>query len=176
MLELHAREQYFWTDDTVAHLADVAARFSNPCCLCAPLLGQELERRNHQCATLDVDERFAELKGFEKFDVYRPTWPAREFGALFCDPPFWIVSLSQLFAAVRLLARHNTEMPLAICYPARRSANLLGTFHRFGMRATGYYPTYRTVDTQGEERNRIEFFANFDFDIGSPTLPLLART
>ncbi len=162
MLELHAREQYFWDDATAARLAEVAARFQNPACLCAPLLGVELERRKIVCSTLDVDERFAHLKGFTRFDVYRPTWQTPEFGAIVCDPPFWIVSLSQLFAAVRLLARHNFSMPLAICYPSRRGANLCATFHRFELRATGYFPTYRTVNTT-EERDRIEFFANFDF-------------
>lgn len=163
MLELHAREQYFWDDATVSRLADVAARFENPCCLCAPLLGQELERRKIACSTLDVDERFAHVKGFTKFDVYRPTWQSAEFGAIFCDPPFWIVSLSQLFGAVRLLARHDYATPLAICFPTRRGANLGATFHRFGLKATRFFPTYKTVNTR-EEHNRIEFFANFSFE------------
>jgi len=92
------REQYFWTPETVTQLADIAARFENPACLCAPMLGVELERRGVACATLDVDERFAHLQGFKKFDVYRPTWQAERFGAIFCDPPFWIVSLSRPLA------------------------------------------------------------------------------
>lgn len=162
MLELHAREQYFWDDETVARLADVAARFENPACLCAPLLGEELERRKMKCATLDLDERFAHLKGFVKFDVYRPAWQNEKFGAVFCDPPFWIVSLSQLFGAIRLLAQHDFDQPLAICYPARRGANLCATFARFGLKPTGFYPAYRTVNT-AEERDKIEFFANFSF-------------
>ena len=163
MLELHHREQYFWTPETVSHLADIAGRFESPCCLCAPLMGQELERRGVACSTLDVDERFSGLRGFQRFDVYRPVWLKQEVGVIWCDPPFWIISLSQLFAAVRLLARHDTTLPLAICYPTRRSANLLSTFHHFGLRATGYFPSYLTVQSQ-EERNRIEFFANFDFE------------
>lgn len=164
MLELHAREQYFWTDETVSHLADIAGQFERPGCLCAPLLGQELEKRGTQCLTLDVDERFSHLKGFTKFDVYRPTWQAQELGAIWCDPPFWIVSLSQLFAAIRLLAHHDYEKPLAVCYPARRGANLMATFHHFGLTATGYFPTYKTVNTDENERSRIEFFANFPFE------------
>lgn len=164
MLENHAREQYFWDDETLAHLATVAARFENPACLCAPLLGSELEKRGVFCTTLDLDERFENLKGFRKFDVYRPTWQGADFGAIFCDPPFWIVSLSQLFAAVRLLCRHDFEKPLAICYPTRRGANLCGAFSRFGLRATGYFPGYRTVQTS-EERSKIEFFANFEWPI-----------
>ena len=167
MLELHAREQYFWDDTSVSRLASIAARFENPACLCAPLLGQELERRQTACSTLDVDERFAHLEGFSRFDVYRPSWQEQGFGAIFCDPPFWIVSLSQLFAAIRLLSRHDFSMSLAICYPSRRGSNLCATFHGFGLKATGFLPTYKTVNTS-EERDRIEFFANFSFDVPNP--------
>jgi len=160
MLELHAWEQYFWDAATIDTLVEIAARFEYPACLCAPMLGQELEARRIPCATLDVDERFAHLSGFSRFDVYRPTWHHERFGALFCDPPFWIVSLSQLFAAVRLIAQHDFSLPFAICYPSRRGANLCATFHSFGLKTTSFFPTYRTVSTS-EERGKIEFFANF---------------
>lgn len=162
MLENHAREQYFWDDSTLETLAEVAARFSHPACLCAPLLGCELERRGVSCATFDLDERFSHLRGFVAFDVYRPTWQNARVGAIFCDPPFWIVSLSQLFGAIRLLAHHEFSTPLAICYPQRRSANLCATFARFGLQPTGFSPTYRTVQTDGK-RGKIEFFANFSW-------------
>lgn len=162
MLENHSREQYFWDDATLDYLANIAAQFENPACLCAPLLGSELERRGVACTTLDIDNRFQNLKGFTPFDVYRPTWQSADFGVIFCDPPFWIVSLSQLFSAIRLVCKHDFDKPLAICYPARRGTNLGATFARFGLRPTGYFPAYRTVDTQ-EDRSKIEFFANFQW-------------
>lgn len=162
MLEDHSREQYFWDDATLEYLAAIAAQFENPACLCAPLLGSELERRNISCTTLDVDTRFQNLTGFATFDIYRPKWQSSEFGAIFCDPPFWIVSLSQLFGAIRLISRHDFEKPLAICYPARRGANLIATFSRFNLKSTGFFPTYRTVQTE-QERSKIEFFANFEW-------------
>jgi hypothetical protein len=162
MLEDHSREQYFWDDPTLEYLATVAGRFDNPACLCAPLLGSELERRNIACTTLDIDTRFQHLKGYTAFDIYRPIWQGSEFGVIFCDPPFWIISLSQLFAAIRLISQHNFEKPLAICYPARRGANLVATFSRFNLKPTGYFPTYRTVQTE-QQRSKIEFFANFEW-------------
>jgi hypothetical protein len=158
MLERHENEQYFFAPETISSLADIAQRFPRPCCLCAPLVGEELERRGVEAVTLDCDERFAHLKGYRRFDIFRPQWQGDEFGLILCDPPFFKVSLSQLFTAIRLLSRHNAEQPLLICYLTRRSANLLGTFSMFNLRSTGYFPAYRTV--RNLERNEIEFFGN----------------
>jgi hypothetical protein len=162
MLEKHEREQYFWTEATIHHIADIAARFEHPGCLCAPMVGKELAQRRVKATILDIDERFAGEVGFRRFDLYRPDWLGQKLGVIVCDPPFWIVSLSQLFSTIRLLSQHDYGQPLAICYPQRRSANLMATFSRFGLEPTGYMPRYCTV--QDSERNQIEFFANFQWD------------
>jgi len=161
MLEQHEREQYFWNEATINAVADVAARWENPCCLCAPMVGRELARRGVQAHVLDIDERFSSVPGFMKYDLYRPLWLGERFGVIFCDPPFWIVSLSQLFAAIRRLSGYDDLQPLAICYPTRRGANLTATFARFGLKPSGFLPKYQTV--QESERNRIEFFCNFEW-------------
>jgi hypothetical protein len=158
MYELHANEQYFFDHTTLDTLAEAVAGFANPCCLCAPLLGQALERRGVAVRTLDIDTRFAHLRGFLPYDIYRPQWLGESFGLIVCDPPFFRVSLSQLFTAIRLLSRYDYAQPLLISYLTRRASNLCGTFARFGLAPTGYQPGYLTV--QAGERNRIEFFAN----------------
>lgn len=163
MLERHEHEQYFWDAPTLEALAAVAARFDNPCALCAPMLGRVLGERKISHRVLDFDERFADDgENYARFDLYRPFWRDETYGVILCDPPFWKVSLSQLFAAIRLLSHHNFEQPLAICYPTRRARNICGTFARFGLEPTGYFPGYLTV--QDLERNRIEFFANFEWN------------
>ena len=159
MHEKHENEQYFFDRPTLATLADAVAAFPNPCCLCAPLLGQELERRGVDVRVLDIDERFAGLRGFRRYDLYRPEWLGEAFGLIVCDPPFFGVSLSQLFTAIRLLSRNDYSQPLLISYLARRASNILGTFARFGLAPTGYRPRYLTVQDQ-DTRNAIEFFAN----------------
>ena len=165
MLERHEREQYFWDAQTLESLGDVAARFELPCALCAPMLGRVLNERGVASRSLDFDERFAADENFARFDLYRPLYRAETYGVIICDPPFWKVSLSQLLAAIRLLSHHNFGQPLAICYPTRRAKNICGTFARFGLQPTGYFPNYVTV--QDLERNRIEFFANFAWDESS---------
>ncbi len=162
MLERHEAEQYFWDAQTLKTLLDVAGVFDFPCALCAPLLGRALDERGIASRSLDFDERFATDENYAHFDLYRPLWRDETYGVILCDPPFWKVSLSQLFAAIRLLGHHSFEQPLAICYPTRRAKNICGTFAKFGLEPTGYFPGYLTV--QELERNRIEFFANFEWN------------
>jgi hypothetical protein len=160
--EIHRHEQYFFDDQTLDHLAGFLADWPAPCCLCAPLLGQRLVSRGVAAAILDVDERFAALSGFRRYDLYRPEWIDREFDVILCDPPFFNVSLSQLFTAVRKLSHFRFDQPLMISYLHRRAESLLGTFAPFGMRPTGYHPTYQTV--QACAKNDIEFFSNLPMD------------
>ena len=162
MQEKHEHEQYFFDKPTLDHLADFVVGYENPCCICAPLLGQELERRGVVVRTLDIDERFAHLRGFRRYDIFRPEWSGEEFGLIVCDPPFYRVSLSQLFHAMRLLSRNLYTQPLLVSYLVRRSANVNGTFARFNLQPTSYHPGYLTV--QRTARNDIEFFGNLGLE------------
>lgn len=158
MQERHENEQYFFTPKTTERLADFAARFTNPCCICTPSVGAELGRRGVPVRVLDIDERFARTPGFRRYDLFHPEWLGEEFGIILCDPPFFNVSLSQLFAALRLLSRGNYDQPLLISYLSRRATSLCGTFARYNLTATGYCPRYQTV--QALSRNDVEFFGN----------------
>ena len=158
MVEQHQREQYFFNQATITHLADFVQGFARPCCLCVPMVGRELVRRGVNVTILDSDERFADLTGFQKYDLYRPVWLEQNFDLILCDPPFFNVSLSQLFQAIRRLSRYDTSQSLLICYLKRREANLMGTFAAFNLQPTGYNPGYLTV--QAADRNEIEFYSN----------------
>jgi hypothetical protein len=169
MEERHEREQYFFDRESLAALADFVSRFERPCCLCAPMVGGELQRRGRTVRVLDVDRRFADLPGFVEWDLYRPRHLDETFDLILCDPPFFNVSLSQLFTAVRLLAHFDLTCRVMISYPVRRSGALLGAFSPFMLRPTGYRPGYQTV--QKCEKNDIEFYANFPVDIAQPNAP-----
>ena len=169
MLERHEIEQFFWDDATLSQLAARICERTAPaeavCCLCAPFLGRELARRGRPSRVLDIDERFAQDRGFERFDLFRPAWRDGRFGLIVCDPPFWKVSLSQLFAAVRVLAHHDWEQPLLFCYPQRRGTSLCGTFARFGLAPLpSWRAGYRTLPEAKREgkwaREGIIFFSN----------------
>ena len=88
----------------------------------------------------------------------RPRWLGTDYGVIVCDPPFFNVSLSQLFDGLRTLAHNDFRTPLMVSYLTRRASAVVGTFARFELRPTGYRPGYRTV--QDVPRNEIEFFTN----------------
>ena len=124
------------------------------------MLGRVLhERGRDDVRVLDVDRRFADLPGFIEWDLYRPRHLDEPFDLVLCDPPFFNVSLSQLFAAVRLLCRFDLTHKVMISYPVRRRRAVLGTFAPFGLAETGYSPGYLSV--QRCAKNDIEFYANF---------------
>src|SRR5882724_9375169 len=115
--------------------------------------GTRLSRANPRCR-----RPLARVPGFILYDIYRPKWLGETFDLIVCDPPFYNVSLSQLFIAIRTIARHDYSQPLLISYLTRRSENLLATFSPFKLVPTGYRPGYQTV--QACQRNDIEIFGN----------------
>lgn len=162
MHELHQHEQYFYDEATLDHLANFLENWSNPCCICAPMLGKKLVQRDSPVTILDIDERFADLKGFRKYDIYRPQRLEQKFDLILCDPPFTKVSLSQLFAALRILSQDDFDQPILISFLASRMDAVVGTFAPFGITPTGYLPKYRTV--RDVEENKIEMFGNLSLE------------
>lgn len=154
MHENHKKEQYFFDEKTVKRLADFASNFSNPCCLCAPTLGVELEKRGIKARTLDIDERFSHLKGFKKYDLYRPQALNEEFGIIICDPPFNIVKLSQLFDAIYMLSKPVQKM--WISHLTERKFDVMGTFSIYGLYEVGFFPQYQIPQPE----TRIQFYGN----------------
>jgi hypothetical protein len=167
--DVHERqelEQYFFDDATLDHLARFVARFPDPCCLCTPTLGEELERRGVRTRTLDVDERFAYLRGFRHYDLTRPTWLGERYGIIVCDPPFLYVPLADLLRTVTILSLEDYRQPLLINYLSARATAITSMFSRFGLRPSGYRPGYRSIQNTG--RNHMEFFSNL-----GPEYPLV---
>lgn len=160
--ERHEHEQYFWDDQTLARLCDIVAPFENPCLLCAPMLGVAMAKRGRPVTSLDIDERFESVPGFMKWDAYRPRHLANEFDLIVCDPPFFNMRLSQLFAAIRTLHHFDTSRSVLVCFLERRENAILGTFSPFGLGPTNFYPTYKTV--QRVDKNVVRFYSNFDIE------------
>ena len=159
MDERHENEQYFFDTQTVVHLAAFVRVYPNPCCVCAPTVGQELERAGVPNRTLDLDGRFEGLSGFVRYDVTRPHWLGEEFGIILFDPPFFNAApVSTFVDAIRMLAKHSFDQKLLISWPIRRSSTILRAFSRFGIASTGYRPGYVSVANEG--KNAIEIYGN----------------
>lgn len=158
MYELHKNEQYFFDSKTISHLVSFLSRYDSIGLLCAPMLGKAFAGMSKQITVLDIDERFSNVPGFLQWDIYRPQQLPQTFQIIVCDPPFFNVSLSQLFNAVRILSHYDPGQKLLISYLHRRQHAIINTFSPFGLGSTGFYPSYVTV--QKNEKNKIEFFGN----------------
>jgi hypothetical protein len=158
MYEKQEIEQYFFDGATLHHLANLASCFVNPCCLCTPSLGEELERQGVRATTLDIDGRFAHLEWFRLYDIGRPEPLDEEFGIIICDPPILNASLPQLLHTITLLSRGNYKQPLLFNYLSRRATTVVSTFSAFGLLPTGYKARYTTIANIGH--NQMEFFGN----------------
>ena len=120
--------------------------------------GRSLAARKRNVTVLDIDDRFADVNGFLNWNIYKPQWINHTFDIIVCDLPFFNVSLSQLFKAIRMLSHNNFNQKLMIAYLSRRSQAIIGSFGLFNLLPTGNYPSYVTV--QKTEKNEIEFFGN----------------
>lgn len=173
MHEKQEIEQYFFNNETLDDLARLAMRFPKPCCLCTPSLGQALEARGvKHVTTLDLDYRFAFLEGFREYDISEPEPLDEKFGVIICDPPFLSVPLERLFETVELLSHEDYGQPLIINYLASRASNITRVFAPFGLRATGYYPGYATIQNFG--RNRMELYGNLapEYELRKPPVSI----
>jgi len=159
MIEDHSNEQYFFDDATRAWLVNWLQPFDSICLLCAPTLGSALIDAGKAPAILDIDERFAQLPGFIKWDIKRPTHVPQRFDVIFCDPPFFNVSLRVLRSAIEMLAHYDPTQKLALCYLTRRKAAVLKSFRAFGLRETVKRIGYESVVPGA--KNEIELLGNF---------------
>lgn len=158
MYELHQHEQYFFDETTITQLTTFLSQFENICALCAPMVGKALNNAKKDITILDIDNRFTTEKGYLNWNIYKPGWINQTFDIIFCDPPFFNVSLSQLFKAIRMLSHNNFEQKLMLCYLSRRSEAIISSFHLFNIKSSGYYPSYITI--QKIEKNQVEIFSN----------------
>jgi hypothetical protein len=122
------------------------------------MLGRALVHSGRSPRILDIDDRFSGTRGYRRWDIQRPERLPETYDIIVCDPPFFNVSLSRLFRAIRVLAQERFDQPLLVSYLRRRSEALLGAFRPFNLEATGFLPVYVTV--QPAERNDVEFFGN----------------
>ncbi|MCW8132670.1 MAG: hypothetical protein KIS92_20150 [Planctomycetota bacterium] len=156
--ENRQHEQCFFDRATLDALAVWLERFKQPCLLCAPMLGFELHRRRRSVRVLDLDERFADLPGFRRWNLRRPEFTGEKYDLVLCDPPFFGVSLHQLHQALRVLCGYDPNRPVAVSYLVRRERAFLSAMASFGLRGTGVRLGYEHV--ANVERNEVGLYAN----------------
>jgi hypothetical protein len=71
------------------------------------------------------------------------------------DPPFFSVSLSELFKAIRYLSQGEESQPILFCHLVRFADDIIERFARYCVEPIAYYPGYQSVQNNG-----IQFFGN----------------
>lgn len=134
-------EQFFFSEESLTRLVRVVESFKNPCLLCAPTLGAELEKREKKCRTLDIDTRFSELMSFKYYDISQPISLNENYDVLLCDPPFKF-DVRQISEAIDALKSEDTTV--IVSWYQSRLDQFLRAFPT--LRPVGVTLTYREYD------------------------------
>jgi hypothetical protein len=149
-------QQYMFHESCLTALADLVDGYQNPCCLCTPTLGRKLAQRGRVVRVPDVDDRFADLPGFRRFDVHAPENIDEAFDVIISDVPFLDFPLARMFDLIAKLSQGNFNQKLLMTYASQAGWKLVDSFQPFGIVATGYYPPYALEPDQ----KFVEFFGN----------------
>lgn len=145
--ERYDLEQYFWTEDTVQRLIKSLEFMPDCCCLTTPSLGVGFYQQGREEVVLDIDDRFAYLPRFRYFDIRYPTNTnlTENFRIIVMDPPFFYISMDQLYQAVMTITKDRTDIKLMIGFLKREEKALLEAFKAFNLRETNFPLEYATV-------------------------------
>lgn len=147
--ECHDLEQYFWTQDTVSRLTHALEFSMDCCCLVTPSLAQAWHNEGRDEVLLDIDDRFAYLPRYIKWDLQSPepvdAGGGRRFQIIVFDPPFFYIPIQQLFGAVMEVCASDASTKIMIGFLRREEPLLLTTFKVFQLRRTSFKLEYATV-------------------------------
>lgn len=140
-------EQYFWSTETVNKLVKSLEYMENCCCLTTPSLGHGFHVSGREEVVLDIDRRFEYLPKFRYFDILYPNAIENEvFRIIIMDPPFFYISMAQIYDAVMCITNGSTtNTKLMIGFLKREERQLLEVFHAFNLKQTTFQLEYATV-------------------------------
>jgi 16S rRNA G966 N2-methylase RsmD len=117
------------------------------CCLTTPSLGHGFHVTGREEVVLDIDRRFEYLPKFRYFDILSPVADTNEsFRIIIMDPPFFYISMAQIYAAVMCITNGSTtNTKLMIGFLRREERQLLEMFRDFNLKPTNFALEYATV-------------------------------
>eukprot|EP00892_Ulva_mutabilis_P009842 jgi/Ulvmu1/722/UM010_0094.1 len=142
-------EQYFWTRSTVHRLIKALEHLPDCCCMAAPSLAVGMHIAGRDERLLDIDRRMDFLPGFQYWDIQAPVrvsaCSGQAFRVIIFDPPFFYVSMAQLYAAVLVACKGDTSTKLMLGFLRREEPLLMATFKQFKLRPTKFVLEYANV-------------------------------
>ena len=141
-------EQFFWTKKTVQQLADsIRYNFEQKTCfLTTPSLAHHFSvNEGRDEALLDIDRRFSYLPSFTYFDLQNPLGVDQEFRLLILDPPFFLIPVEQIRAAVDLLTGGDFSTKIVIAWLLRAEKSLRVAFEPYNLVPTAFQLEYASI-------------------------------
>uniref|UniRef100_A0A914Z4Z5 N6-adenine methyltransferase n=1 Tax=Panagrolaimus superbus TaxID=310955 RepID=A0A914Z4Z5_9BILA len=144
--ERHDLEQYFWTESTVKRLMNSLNDFYEECCcLTTPSLAHGWHLEGREEWLLDIDRRFEYLPKFRYFNLITPENIEEDFQIIIFDPPFFYISMEQMYKAVCKIVKDNFKTKILIGFLKREERELMRYFGIFGIKPTNFLLEYAQV-------------------------------
>jgi len=138
--------QFFYSAATAADLARRLEGYAAPCCLCTPRLARAFADRGRVVRLLDMDDRFAALAGYRRFDLERPAAPRESYDMVFFDPVFIAARILRRALDVVAGAPDAADAPtLYMAFPRSREAELLAGFAAWRLAPLDYELRYNNI-------------------------------
>lgn len=155
-------EQFFWTRNVVMKILKGCQYITNCCCFTTPSLANAFFQDGRDEKLLDIDERFNYLKYFEKFDIKNPHVPdgAGDFNIIVIDPPFFNITIKELFDATNVITNYNYKTNIIIAHITRFDHTLIKTFEPYGLSETSTPLEYAHV--KPNKWNNFKLYSNID--------------
>jgi len=155
-------EQFFWTSDTVKKLLTACQYITECCCFTTPSLAEGFKNVGRDEKLLDIDERFSYLPRFERFDIKNPHLPegSGDFNVIVIDPPFFNVTIKQLFEATNIITNNNYKTNIIIAFLVRYEYPLLETFKPYGISETSASLEYAHI--KPNKWRNFKLYSNID--------------
>ncbi|MFX0094124.1 MAG: hypothetical protein ACFFBD_20470, partial [Candidatus Hodarchaeota archaeon] len=135
---------------------------SDPCCLATPTLGDAYWRQKDKAVdVLDIDTRFAYLPKYRYYDIRFPYYYNTEINLLVVDPPYFRVTIDELYGCIIELTQGNFKTKLVIGYLKRFEREFLQKFAPFNLKPTKFPLEYQTLRPNKWRNCRL--YSNYDF-------------
>jgi len=160
--ELREVEQYFFTEEVIKNLIDSLEYEENIVCLGTPAVADGFYKFKQKIVTcLDIDSRFNYLPGFQFFDILNsPDEINFKTDLLIIDPPFFKMSLVELYNCVEKLTGGNKSTKITFAFVHREERALLNIFKSYNLQLTKFQLEYRTVEPN--RWNNYALYSNFE--------------
>ncbi|MFW9995153.1 MAG: hypothetical protein ACFFD4_24160 [Candidatus Odinarchaeota archaeon] len=155
-------EQYFFAKETVFKFLEAFRYVSDPTCLTTPTLGDAYYRYEERAVpVLDIDKRFDYLPKYYFFDIRFPYNIEEKVELLVVDPPFFLITLDELYECICQLAENNFKVKLVISWLRRFEREFLKKFNEFDLKPTKFQMKYQTL--KPNKWRNISLYSNYDF-------------